>query len=120
MPLGPNAAVTNVAFGRPGISTPDDWIITVEEDRVTWEAPPGKGLDWGSLANFRFEGNAPPKDAPATLLPLEAGTAAQFTAQTLTPGDCMTLSEIQPLLPQWSDTFTILEIIPQINQRCAF
>jgi hypothetical protein len=56
----------------------NDWAPS-----ITWTAPAGNSLDWGTLYNFRMDANAAPVVSAATLTPLDAGSPTAVVVRTL-------------------------------------
>ncbi len=97
VPTAPGAIITNVGFhgtfthsGEPYPNTatnPDNWVSTVSNGQVRWTCPeayqPPNGnnanaLRWGTLYNFRFDSNIPPRTANATLGLFKPGTPSSI------------------------------------------
>ncbi len=85
VPIPPGVAVTNAGFGDVDADGGNDWTVTIGPDTVSWQAPSGNALDWGTLFNFRFDADAAPGDATAVLGVLEPGDPATLDAATLAP-----------------------------------
>jgi hypothetical protein len=62
IPIGAGHVVSNAGFGDANGNALDDWTVSIGGGRVTWTAPAGNALDWGTLYNFRLDVNAPPGD----------------------------------------------------------
>lgn len=88
VPMGLVKTVSNVGFGDANGNPLDDWTWSVNGLDVTWTAPAGNALDWGTLYNFRMTVDAGPVGVVATLLPLDAGSPAEFEVETL-PEPCV-------------------------------
>ena len=88
VPMGLVKTVSNVGFGDANGNPLDDWTWSVNGQDVTWTAPAGNALDWGTLYNFRMTVDAGPVGVVATLLPLDAGSPAEFEVETL-PEPCV-------------------------------
>jgi hypothetical protein len=83
VPVGPGQVVTGTGFGDANGNALDDWSASVGAQAVTWSAPAGNALDWGTLYNFRMDVTAPPGPSAAVLTPLEPGFPSQVAVQTL-------------------------------------
>jgi len=83
IPVGAGQIVSDTGFGDANGNASDDWTASVGGGRVTWTAPAGNALDWGTLYNFRFDVNAPPGETLATLTPLDAGSPSAFAVRTV-------------------------------------
>lgn len=99
VPIGAAAVVTNLGFhdvdyhsGEPIVGT--DWAPTVLSASVEWATqtfavnPNANSLRWGTLYNFRFDANSPPRTGPVTLGLWRPGTPASVTVNTLVPTLC--------------------------------
>ena len=65
-------------------SNPDnDWIITTTPGQISFRAPEGVSLKWGSLASFRFVADRVPVETPATLYVAGEGVPTSLAANTL-------------------------------------
>lgn len=87
VPIGFGKTVSSAGFGDANGNPLDDWTWSVQGLHVVWTAPPGNALDWGTLYNFRMTVNAAPVPAAATLTPLDPGTPAELSVQTLPEPD---------------------------------
>jgi hypothetical protein len=78
---------TSISFSDGDLSSANDWTSSVAGGRITWTAPAGNELNWGTLFRFSFVSTAPPRSgsAAATLGAAEPGTVAGFTAASLRP-----------------------------------
>jgi len=83
VPLGPGMNVSNVEFIDVDADAGNDWANVVGSNSITWQAPVGNALDWGTLYSFAFDVDSAPVTATATLEILEPG--APQTLSTLAP-----------------------------------
>jgi hypothetical protein len=83
LPLDPGQTVSNPGFGDADTDPGNDWTVSVTPQAVTWTAPPGNPLAWGTLYNFRMDVDAEPVELYATLTPLTPGTPALLRVRTL-------------------------------------
>ncbi len=83
IPIGPGRSVSNTGFGDANGNPLDDWTVSVSGARVTWTAPAGNALDWGTLYNFRLNVDAAPGESAATLTPLDPGSPEAFAVRTV-------------------------------------
>ncbi len=83
LPVGPGHTVSNAGFGDADGDPQNDWTPSVANFRITWTAPPGHALDWGTLFNFRIDVAAAPVQTAAILSPLEAGSPQEVFVPTL-------------------------------------
>jgi len=116
IPLLQDAQVSEVEFGRPGLSTPEDWQTSVVPGMVTWTAPSG-GLDWGTLYNYRFNSTGKPIETDFTLNILEPGSPSTLMVTGLAPS-CLADSALFNMLPDWQNTATVLDLVLVINDLC--
>jgi hypothetical protein len=76
--------VTNISFGDGDSSPANDWPGAATSDHVTWTAPAGGELNWGSLFRFSFVADAPPLRAGRAVLGVaEPGTPASYSVASL-------------------------------------
>jgi hypothetical protein len=89
VPLPPGAPeppfVQNAWFGDGDSLTANDWTVSVSAAEISWEAPAGEGLDWGTLFSFSFEVNAEPDGLETSLEALEAGLSDTFAVSSVGP-----------------------------------
>jgi hypothetical protein len=83
LPVGPGQTVSNAGFSDADGDPQNDWTPSVADLRVTWTAPAGNALDWGTLYSFRIDVDAAPVETTATLTPLEAGSPQEVGVHTL-------------------------------------
>jgi hypothetical protein len=88
--VAPGQTVTNAGFGDANGNPLDDWTASVDAYSVTWSAPAGNALDWGTLYNFRMDVDAAPLESAAVVTPLQAGAPAAFVVHTLPEPDIET------------------------------
>lgn len=77
LPLGAQAA--NFTFQDGDDNPVNDWNVSTTGGELSWSAPPGTGLDWGSLYTFGFEASLPPVGGSVELIPREVGLPTSFT-----------------------------------------
>ncbi len=98
VPVPPGVTVTNVGFhdvdshsGEPYDLT--DWASTVGAGVVKWETDLysqnvfANALRWGTLYNFRFDADSPPKISTATIGIFRPGLPAILTPEVLGPAN---------------------------------
>jgi hypothetical protein len=107
LPLGPAQTVSNTGFGDGDTNGSNDWTPSIANGSVTWTAPAGHALAWGTLYNFRFDANAVPVEAYARLTPFQAGSPATVAVRTLPEpdegqsiGSCLVFLALLPRLPR--------------------
>ena len=74
LPVAAGQAVSNAGFSDADGDPLNDWTPSVANLRVTWTAPVGHALDWGTLFNFRMDVDAAPVESTAALTPLQPGS----------------------------------------------
>ncbi|HLA77620.1 MAG TPA: hypothetical protein VJU18_08595 [Vicinamibacteria bacterium] len=83
--LGP-VSVSGIGFGDGDASSANDWMGAATGSSVTWTAPAGNELNWGTLFRFSFLADAPPSPGGQALLGVaEAGTPASYSIGSLRP-----------------------------------
>ncbi|MCP4202735.1 MAG: hypothetical protein GY769_12470 [bacterium] len=98
VPLPAGAIVQNAWFGDVDSDPGNDWSATVSAGSITWQAPAGNELDWGTLFNFSFDTNTQPGAVQVTLGVLEAGSPMVLTPTTVAPATLLPASEIEVAL----------------------
>lgn len=95
VPLPPGVTLTDVEFhaplshGEPYHNIP--WTAATDPTGITWSTQPfavnptANPLRWGTAYNFRFNVNAPPAPAAATLGLYQPGTPAELSGDTQAP-----------------------------------
>ena len=61
------------------------WTLDTSGDRVTWTAPEGATLDWGSLYAFSITVASPPVQGGSSLRVAQVGTPQAYEVATLVP-----------------------------------
>ena len=74
LPVAAGQAVSDAGFSDADGDPLNDWTPSVANLRVTWTAPAGHALDWGTLFNFRMDVDAAPVESTAALTPLQPGS----------------------------------------------
>lgn len=83
----------NYHSGEPYDGT--DWNATVSSGEIRWETTPfatnpnANALRWSTMYNFRFDANAAPATATATLGLFKPGTPTTATASVSAPGSAV-------------------------------
>jgi hypothetical protein len=77
--------VNNADFGDVDDDAGNDWTVAIDSASITWSAPPGNALDWGTLYNFRFDIDGAPIVSAAQIEPLDPGSPGAFPLTTLAP-----------------------------------
>ena len=96
LPLDPGQTVSNPGFGDGGGDPLDDWTVSLTDRRITWTAPAGKALDWGTLLNFRMDVDAAPLETVAIL---ESGSLEAVAVRTIPePGVGVSIGVALPFL----------------------
>lgn len=98
VPLPAGAAIWNAWFGDGDSAAGADWTPTVSAADITWTAPAGDELDWGTMFNFAFDTNASPADLAVTLGVLEAGSPLTLAPTVMAPSTLVPVSEIEVAL----------------------
>jgi hypothetical protein len=80
-----DAIVTAVSFADADLNSGNDWTATAAAGNVSWQAPAGNRLNWGTMYRFGFTANYPPLTKQATLGVANAGAPASYTVDTLGP-----------------------------------
>ncbi len=85
IPTAGGSQVQNTSF-RDGDSDPaNDWTPVVLASSISWLAPPGQGLPWGTLVGFAFDAQVPAVATASQLAVLDPGTPTSIAIETLGP-----------------------------------
>ena len=85
VPFPPGAIVSNPSFIDADALAGNDWTVTVGAEAVTWDAPAGNEMDWGTLYSFGFDADVAPANTTLLLGALESSGPAAIEFQTLGP-----------------------------------
>jgi hypothetical protein len=100
LPIADSIDLTNVGFHDVEYHTLDpytgaDWAVTRGAGIQSWACQTeavnvnANAVRWGTLYNFRFTADAPPKCAVATINLFRAGSPASMTVNTVGPNTCL-------------------------------
>ena len=95
IPVAGVANLTNLGFHDNDLNPATDWQVTVENGTITWSAPTyaedpnANALVFGYMFNFRFDADAAPVAAEATLGPFKPGVSGDVTAATRGPSNAL-------------------------------
>lgn len=78
-------SISGIAFEDGDGNAANNWTAQVAGGRVTWSAPVGNELNWGTLFSFSFVANARPFDAQTSMGVAEPGDPAQYGLSALVP-----------------------------------
>jgi len=62
------------------------WAESTADGAVTWTAPDGGTLDWGTLYSYSITTTSAPVAGSATLHVAQSGSPASYDVATLVPG----------------------------------
>jgi hypothetical protein len=85
VPIDASIAVQSLDSRGLGDEPGNDWTASVGPDSVSWQAPPGTGLDWGMLVSFGFDADAAPVASEVSVAVREAGSPARFAFAVAAP-----------------------------------
>ena len=85
IPSSPASSVANVEYRDGDADSSNDWIASVGADSISWRAPPGAELRWGTLVGFAFDSDTAPVATTAQLDVFDPGTPAVLAIRTLGP-----------------------------------
>ena len=75
IPAG-SATISDLSFGDGDLDSTNDWTASVGGRNVTWTAPSGNALNWGTLFRFSFIANQGPARGAFALGIATPGTSA--------------------------------------------
>lgn len=73
-------------FSDGDLNSGNDWTFSSAGGYLTWTAPSGASLDWGSLYLFSVTTNSAPVAGNSELEPATTGLQSSFTVPILVPG----------------------------------
>ncbi len=85
VPVPEDAVVSATWFSDGDTNAGNDWTASTNGGRVTWIAPAGNTLNWGTLFSFSITVNKSPVTAVGELHIAEAGSPAGYVLETLAP-----------------------------------
>ena len=85
MPLSAGVNVIANKFSDGDLVSGNDWTFSSAGGQLTWAAPAGVSLDWGTLYLFSVTTDSPPKSGSAVLAIAQAGTPATLDVPVLMP-----------------------------------
>ncbi len=117
IPVGMTPA--NLSFRDSDTNAGNDWVATIAADSISWQAPAGNALDWGTLFNFGFETDGAPADVTATLGVEEAGSPDHFDLASKGPlPPCITQGQLDAAFPGWPAASSVLDLVALYNNAC--
>jgi hypothetical protein len=85
VPLPSSQTVIATSFSDGTADGANPWTVSTTGDRVSWNAPDGASLDWGTLYSFSLTVAAVPVEGTSSLDVAGAGTPAAYEVATLVP-----------------------------------
>lgn len=86
VPLPEGVTVSDIWFADGDSDSGNDWVAQVSTSSISFDAPTGNTLDWGSLYSFSVTVDVAPEEATVSLEVAEAGDPAGLTFPALVPG----------------------------------
>jgi hypothetical protein len=85
IPVG-SSTITDLTFSDGDLDSSNDWTASVASRNVTFTAPTGNTLNWGTMFRFSFVANHGPIKSPFALDVATAGSPAQLKGKgTIAP-----------------------------------
>ena len=98
VPAGGTIGATTFSNGT--LDSTGLWTESVANGAITWSAPDGGSLDWGTMYSYSITSSAAPIAGNATLHVAQSGTPATYDVATLVPG-----SSVDPNDPVFDNGF---------------
>jgi hypothetical protein len=88
VPLPQGATATSLRFDDADDDATNDWTASTANQSVTWTAPIGNSLDWGTLYHFELVANAAPASGSIGLVGIATDVEPEqpYTLDVLVPG----------------------------------
>ena len=86
IPLPAGVSVLANHFSDGDLDSGNDWTFSSAGGYLTWTAPSGASLDWGSLYSFSVTTSGTPIPGNSELKPTTAGLPSSFSVPILVPG----------------------------------
>lgn len=85
VPASAALEIDDIEFSDGDTDLANDWTRVEEPNRLTWSAPAGNRLNWGTLFSFSFTANAAPVEAPTRLTTAQLVPVDTLDALSLVP-----------------------------------
>jgi hypothetical protein len=85
IPVDAGVALANIEFADADADAGNDWVSSRDASGLTWSAPAGNTLDWGTLYRFSVVADAAPVSASALLEIDSEGSGETLGADTYAP-----------------------------------
>ncbi len=110
IPIAAGANISNVTFADADTDPANDWVATIADQHIVWQAADGNTLNWGTLYAFGFDADQTPNSGSLTLAisapdaaalsATAADQTAEYMAATLAPV-AFVEPTILPTLSRW-------------------
>jgi hypothetical protein len=85
VPLPEGVAISDIQFGDGDLDAANDWASAVDTAAISWTAPEGLSLDWGTMMRFSFVADSAPVASSVNLGVANPGAPASFSPAALAP-----------------------------------
>jgi len=86
VPVETGAVIGTQRFSDGDLEAGNDWAFSTAGGRLTWTAPAGQSLDWGTLYLFSVTVGAPPTPGQSRLDVAQSGSPAFYDVAVPVPG----------------------------------
>jgi hypothetical protein len=87
VPVGAGAVISGLRFDDTDTNATNDWSAATAGGSLTWTAPAGNSLDWGTMYHFEFVAAGPPSSGTVQLVGIATASEPElpYTLDILVP-----------------------------------
>jgi len=118
VPLPPDSIILNPSFSDRDSNAGNNWTVDIGKSAVTWQAPAGNSLDWGTMFNFGFTANGAPASADVAFTPLEGSQTDIMIGGLIPNSPCLPMHLFPESYPDWPGQINIGDLIQNLSLLC--